>query len=201
MQYFERYGVCMVEMFRLYSEQLSEKKYIDIKEKLSSFCNKEILFIRELSFSLETDMDITENFRIILNRMDKSHLYLIKAREGNDCFIQNVTSVTIDDYKNIINGRYDEMKESCNELIRDLAWNLELGNYKVGDMVEYIQEKYESKTSGEQFIFKSLKVDIDEGADMFLSDNLTSSTEVDYDKKELMCMSKIHMPVMLKHAV
>lgn len=191
----------MVEMFRWYSEQLSEKEYINIKGKLSTFCRKEILFIRELDFRMEIDMDITEKFRIIINRMDKSRMHLIKTREGNDCFIQNIASISVDEFKNIINGRYDEMKESGNELIRDLAWNMELENYKIDGMIEYIQEKYSGKTSEGEFIFNSLKVDIEEGPDKFLSDNLTAANEVDYDNKELICMRKIHMPVMLKYAV
>ena len=191
----------MVEMFRWYSEQLSEKEYINIKRKLSTFCKKEISFIRELYFRMEIDMDIIENFRIIINRMDKSRMHLIKTREGNDCFIQNITSISVNEFENIINDRYDEMKESDDELIKDLAWNMELQNYKIDGMVEYIQEKYSGKTSEEEFIFKSLMVDIKEKPDKFLSDNLTASNEVDYDSKELICKRKIHTPVMLKHAV
>lgn len=191
----------MVEMFRWHSEQLSEKDYLNIKGRLSKICNKEITFTRELNFIADKDMDIAEKFRIIVNRMDKSRIYLIKTREGNDCFIQNITPVSEDELENIIAGEYDEMKESDNELIRDMAWNMELGNYKVDGMTEYIQEKYIMKDSDDEFIFKSLMVDINEGPEKFLCDDLTASDEVDYNRKELVCKRKIHMPLMLKHAV
>lgn len=192
----------MVEMFRQIVGRVSQEDYENIKGRLNTFCKKEIQFIRELQFQSGTEETMSEKFRIVRNRLDEEHIYLIKTREGNNkCLMQNTVDISEEEYNLIVECRYHEMKESENELIRDLAWHMELDDYEMSEIVEYIQEKYISQSGAEQYVFKSLMVEIEGSADEFLDENLTAAGDIDYDTKYFTYMKKINLPLIMKQAV
>lgn len=191
----------MVELFRWVTGQLSEEDYKDIKGRLGEFCNKEIKFIRELQFTMPSDSDMQEQFRIVMNRLDGENIYLIKTREGNGCLMQNAEKITKTEFSLIIDGDLEKLKESDSQLLIELAWHMELDDCSIKGIVEYIQEKYIKESTLEEYTIKSLMVEIKESADRFFDNDLTASEDVDYDMKQLEYMKKIHMPVMINHAV
>lgn len=191
----------MVELFRWVTGQLSEEDYKDIKGRLGEFCKKEIQFIRELQFTMPSDSGMQEQFRIIMNRLDGENIYLMKTREGNGCLMQSTEKITKTEFYFIINGDYEALKESDNELLIELAWHMELDECAVKGIVEYIQEKYIKESTIEEYTIKSLMVGIKESAERFFDNDLTASKDVDYDMKQLEYMKKIHMPVMINNVV
>lgn len=128
----------MVEMFKKFINVITNAQYILIKEKLNTYMKKEVEYIRRLDFSVES----SDRYYIMMYKCMKDVLVLVKEREINGCVVRKQTVITAEEFSAIIHNDYTLVKESENDVLREMAWGMEIDGIRVLGIREYVEESY-----------------------------------------------------------
>ena len=139
----------MVEMFKKFINVITNAQYILIKEKLNTYMKKEVEYIRRLDFSVES----SDRYYIMMYKCMKDVLVLVKEREINGCVVRKQTVITAEEFSAIIHNDYTLVKESENDVLREMAWGMEIDGIRVLGIREYVEESYRSEDTEEIYSF------------------------------------------------
>ncbi len=162
-------GFYMVEMFKKFINVITNAQYILIKEKLNTYMKKEVEYIRRLDFSVES----SDRYYIMMYKCMKDVLVLVKEREINGCVVRKQTVITAEEFSAIIHNDYTLVKESENDVLREMAWGMEIDGIRVLGIREYVEESYRSEDTEEIYSFIRSEIKYTDIPDNFLKEKLS----------------------------
>lgn len=187
----------MVEMFKVNTEKINNNQYSEMKKKL---CMKKytykrnIKFVREAYFESAITDKMNESFSILMNRNNAEKLYLVKKFYSSGCMTKNTENISKKDFQMIVDNNTSYMKESENELLKELGWYMEINEYKLTGIREFVVESYTNSYSDEELSFDSLALNIAEAPMYFLREQLTPAEEIDYGSILFTYKKKLSIP-------
>lgn len=203
-----------MEMIREIAKYINEKQYTNIKMKImneSSQYIRDCSFLREIVFEyMNSEYDVlgiqNQNnmedlmdkerleFSIQFNRYNTQEIYLhLKA---NNHFIVNEikTILTKEEVNHILNKDYNQMLDSDNIIITQLAMQMKY-NYCYPMVIrEFFLEKYYNIYRGDMLRFESMEIYLENDVKEFFSDKLTPLEEIDYNNIKMYHSKKIMLP-------
>lgn len=192
----------MVEIFKKIVNAITNSQYILMREKLNTYMKKDVEYVRRLDFSVEG----TDRYYIMMYKCAENILVLIKEREINGCVVRKQSVITKKEFYDIIRNDYNNIKNSENATLREMAWGMQIDGVKVLSIREYVQESYSSETEDAMYSFNMSEMRYTDIPENFLNDRLSypdvvyaGSTEKNKNI-EFSYLKKIKIPYVFQQA-